>query len=406
MTIKVKYGGVWRDIRSIYPRGGPQGRTPGVIRVKGPSGTWVNSGYIPPATPAINLQMAEGSPTGITVTWNNGWELPNPTSYDVSLFRSNGTLLYTQTVAYQDDKLRIYPNPGSRYMVTFGTSTPVKLPGVFSGTVVAPGGTGTVTPDTNYYVTVTAKLAGSLSGVTGPLKIRTGHAEVSRQDPIGGWGSTEEYRRPTVVAATSSMPDHPPAMAVDLPNPADGASGWTTAWVSAARIAPIGSVKPHPYWEGVTFSLPDQNRLLTRVSVVANDTQDMYLGLRTAAGWRGSLTAANLGIAAAGYPTASYDDLLTHNYVAAITTNQVIRSFDVESLGLTFAYVSQLNIALTRLVPLYPTIPTTGAPAITNYRGHLQDVVCFYKPWVADAGGYKKIVVTPAAVSVSGPTVW
>ena len=357
MTLRSRSSGAW----AVIPDGGLRFKGTGLwvsptkVYVRS-GGQWVDTKYKPSVgQPVVSISNASLAPLSLVVAWTVPVTGVAPTSYKVSLYSSADALVSTQTV------------PSTVLTATFGASV--------------------LTADTNYYVLVSGIAAGAANGVSAKCKVRTGHPLVTVTETTYGWNPVEQSVRPTGVGEVSYYGDtYRVGAAVDVGDPSAGPlSAWGTAWVSAGYDSQTG------IWEGVDFTIPDANRLITRIALVTDPNHSLYLGIKRNGTWVQGYTAFSLGILAAGSAGASseYTRILDHDYVAVSPTvvgSPNIKQFALEDRGINFSEVDGLAIGVTNFVNLYGNpATTTGSKRINVPFPTDSKVVGRYLPYIVDA---------------------
>lgn len=306
---------------------------------------WIDTGYkwalARPGTPLLRV-VTESSPGAMTVlgvTWADSSQGVAPTEYWVTLYDAAGTPVQRKSVLYVERP--VVSN------APFNNSVEFALEFAF---------------DTNYYVDVSSVRTGFTNVKSAPTKFRTGHPAVTGSQAVYGWGA-ETSTHPTLVATTSQQDSaHSGDSAVDS---SVDLTALFSSWVSDYHTASTSSSKPHTFWEGMSFAVPTSAGKLTKVQVIADPAQTLYLGINKNGTWVDSITPASAGIATTGYRNAGYGEILNHAQAAVHNDhNTNIKVFDVSPRALEFKDISQITLAITDLVPLGSIGGSAGTPVV------------------------------------------
>ena len=359
-TTKVKSGGAWRSLSEMrFPLvdgfGDPYWHNPQKVYVNR-GGAWLDLGYVPTASPPGTPYFVSGTPTSVTVGVRMATQQPAPSLYTITLYTRAGVRKASATrTATELMQRTLVRGPDGNFLnpshVTFGGGVPYRT------TLFPPATAFNLVPDTDYYVVVVGSGDDMLPSTSAALRIRTGHNAEYTYTPIYDWKASTTPIHPVAGTATSSLSGYPLSYSVDkgLAGSSGPLAPFTSGWTSKARSAQRSTVKPNDLWEGVDYTMPSgPRRRLSKVQVVADQTQNFYLGVKVGNDWKGTLTAALLGIGA--YPT-----LLEHDYLLSNTdhTNNV-KVFDVLRYNWEFTEVQKLSLAINNFVNLYGTPATSG----------------------------------------------
>jgi len=317
------------------------------VRSSGDNPVWIDTGYkwalAKPGTPLLRVvtEQSPGAMTVLGVTWADSTQGVAPTEYWVTLYDSAGTLIQRKSVLYVERPI-VSSEP-------YNNSVEFSLSFAF---------------DTNYYVDVTSVRTGFTNVKSAPTKFRTGHPAVTGSQAVYGWGA-ETSTHPTLLATTSQQDStHSGSSAVDS---SVDLTALFSSWVSDYHTASTSSSKPHTFWEGINFTIPTSTGKLTKIQVIADPAQTMYLGLNKNGSWLGAITPASAGIATTGYRNTGYGEILNHTHAAVHadhTTN--IKVFDVSSFALEFKDIEKFSLAVTNFIALGSIGGSAGTPVTTT----------------------------------------
>lgn len=394
MTIRVRHSGAWILVKpgALRFKESPDNPvlraftpdtlvSPSKIYVKW-GGLWVDTGYEPSTAPPTDVWVSSWSveePLSIEIGWSPPLTGVRPDSYFVELFAQNGTRLASQTVTPPGpDAVTIQPFPLPGRSASFSNNLTPSL----------------LSPLTNYYVTVTSRAVGAASASSEMLKIRTGRAQQTRLETVYGW-SAERITFPAFEAETSSYSDMGGENTVDPDVAIDTTTGprtVTKSWVS-------GSGK-RERWEGLQYSLPNAEWLLTKVRITGSGHL-LMLGVQVDGEWIGNIPPAPtpVSIAGGGNAIPSFDtyelpqNFLYHNYLARNTDDSSVRFFDVEDRDLRFSSIDAISVAVTRLVNIYGSSGTPGTPGTPGSTTRVPATIpSGYVLWIDGSGKWVRLV--------------